>query len=310
MNPWSNKTVLVTGATGFLGSWLSNELVQKGSQVVGFSRKPDKQLLEFHGIQDQVELLVGDIVNETDVQKAFRQAKPDYCFHLAAISSPTICDENPLEAFRVNVIGSSVVLKVCAENNAKTVLASSVRVYGNQKKASEDSAVEPEKPYMFSKIMAENMLRFLVARQNLKGSIARLATVYGPIRFPAADHFVNNNIVTALKGIPNKNRRDYVRDFLFVSDAVNGLVLLGEQCERFPGKAFNFSSGKTFLGTALAKNIRELAKKNRTRFKPLSGYRIQNRLAFSKLGWKPLHGIEEGLRETISWYQKNPEALQ
>jgi len=257
MNPWSNKTVLVTGATGFLGSWLCKELVQKNARVVGLSRKSDSRLFALHGIREKVEPIFADIVNEAEIKAVFQETKPDYCFHLAAISSPTVCNEKPLQAFRVNVIGSSVVLNACAENKVKTVLASSVRVYGDQKKASENSAVEPEKPYMFSKIMAENMLRFLVAHQNLKGAIARLSTVYGPIRFPASDHFVNNNIVTALKGVPNKNRKDYVRDFLFVSDAINGLVLLGEQCERFSGNAFNFSSGKTFLGTSLAENIRD-----------------------------------------------------
>ncbi len=306
MNPWNGKTVLVTGATGFLGSWLSKELVQKGSRVVGFSRKADKRLLEWHGISDKVELVLGDIVSESDVQKAFQEARPDYCFHLAAVSSPTVCDENPLQAFRINVAGSSVVLHACAQHRVKTVLASSVRVYGDQKTVSEKSGVETKKPYFFSKVAAEEMLRFLVSQQQLEGAIARLSTVYGPIRFPASDHFVNNNIVNTLKGEPTENRKDYVRDFLFVSDAIRGLLLLGEHCQRFPGGTFNFSTGKTFLGTALAKNIRELVKNNRTRVMPLKGHRIHNRLAFSRLGWKPEYEIEKGLRETIAWYYQNP----
>jgi CDP-glucose 4,6-dehydratase len=309
MNPWKGKKVLVTGATSFLGSWLSKELLQKGSRVTGFSRKPDQRLFEFHRIQNKVELLLGDIASESDVQKAFQQAAPDYCFHLAAISSPTVCNENPLQAFRVNVVGSSVVLNACAEHQAKTILASSVRIYGERPTVSENSPVETKKAYPFSKVVSENMLRFLVLQRKLDAVIARLSTVYGPIRFPASDHFVNNNIVDALNGRSTKNKKDYVRDFLFVSDAVNGLLLLAEQCTRFSGKAFNLSSGKTFLGTDLAQNIRELVKGKSAFFKPLPGHCIQNRLAFSKLGWKPIHGIEKGLRETIEWYQKTPEAF-
>lgn len=303
MTFWANKTVLITGATGFLGSWLSKELVQKNARVIGLSRKPDTQLLKFHTIADQVELVLADIVNEAEIEKVFQKIRPEYCFHLAAISSPTVCDENPLLAFRVNVIGSSVVLNACAQYQTKTVLASSVRVYGNQKKVSEYSTVEPKRPYAFSKITAENMLRFLVQHAKLKGAIARLSTTYGPIRTPAFEHFVNANIVDALNKTPTKNKKNYIRDFLFVADAINGLLLLGEHCERFSGQAVNFSSGNAFLGTALAKNVRELIKSNKTRFKPLSGYSIQNRLAFSKLGWKPTHSIEEGLRATIEWYQ-------
>lgn len=300
---WSDQTVLVTGATGFLGAWLCKELVEKKARVVGLARKPDPTLLSFHGIKDRVEWVFADIVNDAQIKKVFEKIKPTYCFHLAGISSPTLCTQKPLDAFYANVVGSSVVFHACAKHQTKVVFASSVRVYKNQKNASEVSPVDTDLPYAFSKLAAEDMLRFLVKQKRLSAVIARLSTVYGPVRLAASQHFVNNNIVTALRRVPNKNRTDYVRDFLFVSDAVNGLVLLSEHCEKFRGHVFNFSSGASFLGTDLAKNIRDLVDQKPTRFKPLPKHQISNRLAFSKLGWKPVFSVEDGLLATIAWYQ-------
>ncbi|MFH0955538.1 MAG: NAD(P)-dependent oxidoreductase [Candidatus Micrarchaeota archaeon] len=303
---WKNKKVLVTGATGFLGAWLCKELASQKANVIGVSRRPDFRLLKLHNISKQIKFFSADIANPKEVQKLFEKTKPDFCFHLAGFSFPKKADETPLEAVSANVLGTSCVALQCARQNVRFVLASSVRVYPNRGLLDENSRLGESETYAFSKIKAEEVVRFLAKKKRLKAVIVRLATVYGPVRFPAFEHFVNNNIVCFLKGKTARNKKGYVRDFLFVKDAIDGVLAAGKNCGRFSGETFNISFGKSFLGSDLAVQIKKMIKQKPVTFNPAASLRIKNNRALEKLGWKPSFSLKEGLAETIKWYQKNP----
>jgi UDP-glucose 4-epimerase len=308
MTFWKNKKVLVTGATGFLGAWLCKKLVGQKAKVIGVSRRSDFRLLNLHKVSKKIKFFSADITNPKEVQRLFEKAKPDYCFHLAGFSFPKKADDVPFEAISANVLGTSSVALQCARQSVKLILASSVRVYPSRGVLDEDSRLEGFETYAFSKIKAEEVVRFLAKKIRLKAVIVRLATVYGPLRFPAFEHFVNNNIVCFLKGKTPKNKKNYIRDFLFVKDAINGILAAGKNCGRFSGETFNISFGKSFLGSDLSLQIKKMVNQEPAVFIPMAELRIKNNKAFEKLGWKPQFSIHDGLLETIEWYQKNASA--
>ncbi len=307
-NFWNKKRVLVTGATGFLGGWLCKELVNQKARVFGISRKKDFRLLKLHNLSRKIKLYGADITHPTEIKRVFEKTRPEYCFHLAGFSSPKKSDETPLEAISANLDGSLSVILQCARQGVKLVLASSVRVYGLKGVFDENSPLDEYKTYAFSKIKMEEVARFLARKKRLMAVIARFGTIYGPVRFPASEHFVNGNVVDALKGKKTKNDKDYVRDFLFVQDAIKAALAAGEKTERFSGESFNISSGKSFLGTDLAAQIRALVKNRSVVFVPVKTQRIKNALARKKLGWRPVVSLKEGLQKTIEWHRHHPEA--
>lgn len=309
MGFWKNKRVLVTGATGFLGAFLCHALADQQARVFGLARKKDLRLLRAHGISRRVRLYSADITNPVAVRRVFEKTKPQYCFHLAGFASPKRSDEQVLQALSANLDGSLSVIFECARQGVKLVVASSVRVYGLRGVFDETSVVDEFKTYAFSKIKMEQVVRFLVKKKRLKAVIVRFGTIYGPIRFPVSEHFVNENVVYALKGKQAKNDRDYIRDFLFVSDAITGALLAGRAVARLNGETFNLSFGKSFSGVDVARQIQALVKNRRVVFRPVKNQRIKNRHAFEKLGWEPVVFLKEGLQQTIDWHKKNPRVV-
>lgn len=310
MGFWKKKRVIVTGATGFLGAFLCKALVNQNAHVVGIARKKNLRLLKRHGISNQIKIFPVDITDPAKVKRVFEKTKPEYCFHLAGFSSPKKSDEMPLEAISANLDGSLSIILQCAKQGVTLVAASSVRVYPLKGIFDENSQADPSRTYAFSKLKMEEVIRFLVRKKKLNGVVVRFGTLYGPMHFPATEHFVNNNIACALSGKKAKNEKNYVRDFLFVDDAIEGILAAGKNAARFSGETFNISFGKSFSGPDVAKQINALVKNHKPVFAPNKSQRIKNDFALKKLGWKPRVSLKQGLQKTIIWHQQNPGVNQ
>src|SRR5829696_8030382 len=132
---WRERTVLVTGIGGFVGSGLAETLVQKGANVVGIVRdSPGARLLEHRDILDRIDIVRGSITDVGLAERAINEYAVDTVFHLAAQAIVTVANENPLSTFESNIAGTWQVLEGArrAPSVTRVVVASSDKAYGNQ----------------------------------------------------------------------------------------------------------------------------------------------------------------------------------
>jgi GDPmannose 4,6-dehydratase len=133
---WNGKNVLITGANGFVGSYLAKELLDKGSDVYGFIRPEDMVAMEKNlidkGIKDKLKMLEGDLGNISSLASALDHSQPDVIFHLAAQSSVEFSFRRPLDTQDINTIGTANLLEAVRikDIDAKIVFAGSSEVYG------------------------------------------------------------------------------------------------------------------------------------------------------------------------------------
>jgi nucleoside-diphosphate-sugar epimerase len=151
--------VLVTGAAGFIGTWLVPELQSAGYDVVGVDR------------------VDGDISLPGVFERLAEIHKPDIVVHLAAKAGVIWCEENPAEAIQNNALATLYVAKECQRHGARLVFASSSEVYGDQLVGLEDGPVYPKTIYGTIKVMEEHICKLYAARPPL---ILRISMPYGP----------------------------------------------------------------------------------------------------------------------------------
>ena len=132
---WSEKKVLVTGHTGFKGSWLCHWLAQMGADVVGYALAPTTASSMFDTIMlsDRVESIIADINDREALEQSILRVKPDVIFHLAAQALIRVSYGNPIETFETNVMGTANLLQaLCSlENHCDIVIVTSDKCYLN-----------------------------------------------------------------------------------------------------------------------------------------------------------------------------------
>jgi CDP-glucose 4,6-dehydratase len=313
---WKGKSVLVTGHEGFIGSWLTKNLIHHQAKVIGLdkvqNRQPsvlDSQRSKFIGIK-------GNVANFSLLKRLVNKYQPQVVFHLAAQPIVGQALASPLEVFNSNIRGTWNVLEVNRFNRKleSMVVASSDKAYGTQKKLpyTEEAPLQGEFPYEVSKSCADLIAQSYYKTYNLPVGVSRCGNVYGP-----GDHhfsrLVPEAIKCALKGEKLLIRSDghYTRDFNYVADIVEGYLLLagGIKEKKLAGQAFNFSNNQPISVLELVKLIFQLCGRE-------PNYRILNAakkeirdqyLDASKanqlLGWRSKYSLSQGLRETIKWYQ-------
>lgn len=299
-----NKSILVTGGAGFIGSRLVIKLVEKGYFVKvldNLSRGSLDQILPLIK-SGRIKFINGDIRHKDIVDNAMENV--DYVFHEAATNINRSI-KYPGESFDVNFNGSYVVFKSAKEYNIKKVLfASSASVYGQPDvlPMREDSKLSPITPYCICKLSSEYLLRCL----DLKFIIFRYFNVYGSGQHVDAYYtsVINTFQENLLRGAPPIIAGDgnQSMDFIHVSDVVNANILGLES--NVENEVFNLGSGVSTTVRELAyKLIKLLGKKVDPVFSPREVI-VNTRMADIKkiykfLGFTPKTALEDGLREII-----------
>lgn len=296
----AGKTILVTGANGFLGGWLCKALVQNYA-VKALVRKTDHS--ERLGIAGQVQSIKGDLLT---LDKAAVGAA-DYCIHLAAISDIAQCNRDPARAVQVNVNGTYALLQLCREAGVKGIVtASTVKVYGNARSpVTEDTIPNPASLYGLTKLYAEILTREFCDRSGIPCIIPRFANIYGP-RDPNQQRLIPATISSIRAGrrpvLYNDGSTE--RMFLYVTDAVDflrrSLDLLGQ------GESGTFNVGSSPLYPVKAV-IQEIARQmgwtgGIDTKKDVATERSDPAVGVERarsLGWRPAYPLERGLGETI-----------
>jgi len=312
--------VLVTGAAGFIGSHLVEELVRQGEDVrvlVRYNSRDERGLLgDLAGeIQNQVEIVPGDLKDPDGVRKAIKRCTK--IFHLGALIAIPYSYVHPFNFIQTNVVGTAHLLNACLEDKGveKIIHTSTSEVYGTAQyiPIDEKHPLQAQSPYAASKIAADKLAESYHHSFGLPVVTIRPFNTFGPRQSLRA--IIPTIISQALeeRRIRLGNTRPR-RDFLFVKDTVRGFIQIGK-CEEAVGKAVNIGTGKDFSIEELVKKILGLMGKQGEvvvedrRIRPEKSEVMQllsdTRLAQKLFQWTPQYSLEEGLKETIEWYRKN-----
>jgi len=315
---WRDRPVLITGATGLVGSWLTSRLVHSGASVVCLVRDwvPQSELMRSGNIE-RVTVLRGDVCDRELIERALGEYEIDTVFHLAAQTIVGIANRNPISTFESNIAGTWNLLEGCRRSPAvkAVIVASSDKAYGDQLKLpyAEETPLEGRHPYDVSKSCADLIAQAYGHTYGSRVAITRCGNFYGGGDLNW-NRIVPGTIRSVLRGERPVIRSDgqFVRDYFFVEDGAAAYMLLAEHLltnADLGGQAFNFSNEVQVtvtelvdlilrtMSSSLLPEIRNEAS-NEIRHQYLSA-----ELARTKLGWRPLFTLEEGLKRTIEWYR-------
>ena len=312
MSYWQGRGVLVTGANGFVGSHLVNNLSLKKSKIITLSKKGGKLL---PGMITEI----GSVEDFKKINNIIKKHKVNIIFHLAAQPIVEVGQTNPTKTFEVNIRGTWNVLEAARENNIqKIIIASTVHVYGDNPRVpfKEEYFPQPSRPYETSKACADLLAQSFADTYNLPVEIPRFVNIYGPGDFNFS-RLIPKVIKSILKGEqPEVWDVGSVRDFLYIDDAINAYLMLAEK-QQINGKrlrVFNFGTGKPIKIYDLVLKIILLMDKSikiKTEIPPdersneIKKQYVSIAKVKRELDWHPLVSLDDGLSKTIEWYQNN-----
>ena len=315
---WTDRSVLVTGCTGLLGSWLTEVLVKGGANVIGLvrDRVPRSRLFQ-SGLADRITLVNGEVENFQLLERVLNEYQVETVFHLAAQTIVSIANENPLSTFDANIRGTWQILEACRRSTwiKGVVVASSDKAYGEQAELpySEDTPLSGRHPYDVSKACADILAQSYAQSYGLPVSITRFGNLFGPgdVNF---NRLIPGTIRSLIRGEAPIIRSDgkFSRDYIFVEDAAQAYALLGEWAstdESVHGEAFNFSYESPRTALEVVQTL--IGQMDNPGLQPVILNVVQNEIshqylsakkAHEQLLWKPLYNFDEGLKQTIPWY--------
>ncbi len=312
---WKGKTVLVTGYEGFLGSWLSKTICAGGAGVIGLDKvKGASPTLK--GLRKNIICIKADVSDLPLVKKVVNKYRPDIIFHLAAEAIVAEANKNPIKALTSNSEGTWNILEASRGKDFVKVIiaASSDKAYGSHEKLpyKEDAALKGRHPYDVSKSCADLICHAYHNTYGVPVCVTRCGNIYGPgdLHF---SRIIPDAIRSALKDKTLAIRSDgtFTRDYIYVEDIVAGYIMLAEEAERkkLYGEAFNFSNERPISVLEIVKAVyRSVGKKpdyiisNRAEYEIRDQY-LSARKAKTRLGWRPVYSLKEGLARTIDWHR-------
>jgi NAD dependent epimerase/dehydratase len=314
---WRGKKVLVTGAGGFIGSYLVERLVEAEAQVRAFVRYTSRGeagfLREVKG-STSLEVVAGDLRDMQAVDEAVRGM--EVVFHLGAMISIPYSYLHPVEVVESNVLGTLNVLMACRRHEVRRVVqASSSEVYGTAVSVPIDEGhrLQGQSPYSASKIGADKLADSFTCAYGLGVVTVRPFNTYGPRQSARAviPAIISQALTRDVVKLGNLETR---RDFTYVDDTVRGFVQAGE-AEGVEGQVINLGTGEEVSIGELARLIIEMVRKpvrvevDEQRLRPERSEVMRlvsdNSLARELFGWQPEVKLEEGLARTIKWVEKH-----
>jgi CDP-glucose 4,6-dehydratase len=332
MNPqfWRDKKVLLTGHTGFKGSWLSICLQSLGSELTGFSLPPpsDPSLYVLAGVARGMRSIEGDIRDLPHMRAVMQESQPEIVFHLAAQSLVRQSYADPIGTFATNVLGTAHVLEAVRDVSSVRVviIVTTDKCYENKEDGHAYRETDPLggfDPYSSSKACAELVTAafrnsFLESPQNKRPigvASVRAGNVIGGGDW-ATDRLIPDVMRGVLQGREVVIRNPYaVRPWQHVLEPLHGYLLLAEKLYHDPrsySEAWNFGPNESD-SQAVETLLQELARS----WGPGIRWRIDNghhhheakylRLDSSKartvLGWRPQWNLSQAVEATAEWYK-------
>jgi CDP-glucose 4,6-dehydratase len=317
-NNWLNKNIFITGCTGLLGSWLTEELINLGANVIGLQRDQVPQARIYReGIIDKITVIPGNLEDYNVIERALNEYEIEVIFHLAAQAIVPIANNNPLSTFESNIRGTWVLLEACRRNKQvkKIIMASSDKAYGDHKilPYKEDMPLQGKNPYDVSKSCADLISQMYFHHYTLPLCVTRCGNLFG-----GGDLNFNRIVPGTIRSVFYSERPiirsdgKYVRDYFYVKDAAKAYIHLAEKMDdgTIVGQAFNFGNDTPMTVLEITNEILSLM--GRPDLEPIilnqaKGEILEQYLSAKKakeiLGWKPKFSVRDGLTETIKWYR-------
>ena len=322
-----NKKILITGHTGFKGSWLTLCLKLLGAKILGVSKNIPSEPSHFKICSElrNIKSLKLDIKEYTKFNNAVNNFQPNYIFHLAAQAIVKESLENPLETWNTNTFGTLNLLEILRNYKKKitVVIITSDKVYYNvEKKGSykETDIIGGKDPYSASKAGAEIAIKsfydlYLRDKKNVKFAIARAGNVVGGGDW-SRGRLIPDCIRAWSKNKPVKIRNfDSTRPWQHVLEVIYGYILLAlnlNNGKKINGESFNFGphTSKNYSVKDCLKVIKKYwpevnwKEANKTKkFKEAGLLKLNSKKSLKILRWKTLMSFNDTLRYTSDWYK-------
>lgn len=317
---WRDRRVLVTGATGMLGSWVTAELLDRGAAVTALvlDAEPRSELFRSGNIQ-RVGVVNGRLENLADLERAMDLHEAETVFHLGAQTIVAAAQRNPLATFEANIRGGYNVLEACRRRAGmvkQIVIASSDKAYGEQEDLpyTEEMPLKGRNPYDVSKVCLEELAQSYCHSYGLPVSIARCGNIYGGGDLNWS-RIVPGTMRSLIRGERPVIRSDgkYLRDYVYVKDAARGYLCLAEATAggENRGEAYNFGAGAPVTVEELVARMCRLSgaagvspEIANTAAGEIRKQYLRADKARARLGWECEYSLDSGLAETLEWYRK------
>jgi|TARA_B110000114_G_C15082427_1_gene394720 nucleoside-diphosphate-sugar epimerase len=317
---WKNKKVLITGSDGFIGSHLTEKLIDLGAKVTsvvrgtsvnGTHRYTFKNLDEKY--VKKIKKIIACDFSSTDIIQQIVKQNPQYIFHLGASAYVPYSFKYPLEVNQANVIGTLNILEASRQlkNLERVICTSSSEVYGTalKSKIDENHPLNPTSPYAASKVAADRYCYSYINTFSLPITVVRPFNTYGPRHtYDVVPKFIKMALSNENITIHGNGKQS--RDLTYVSDAVDAFIAIS-QSKKANQKVINFGTGKDYDINFLAKHIKKISN---SKSKIIH---IEDRLAevqrltcdpsYCKkiTNWNHKVDILKGLKLNIEWAKEN-----
>lgn len=309
--------VLITGATGLIGSSLAHELLAQGAEVHALVlpvAETDSALLRSGDIA-QVRVHTGRLEDAASVRACVADAKPEFVFHLAAQPLVELARDDPAATFEVNVRGTWTLLEACralATRPRAIAVASSDKAYGASEKLPyvETDPLDGTEPYEASKTITDVLARTYAKAYGLPTRVARCGNIYGVGDWNWS-RIVPGTIRSLLRDERPVLRSDGtpIRDYIHVDDVVRAYLLLAT-VDVAPGEAFNFSSGERrsvcevvdLVCAAVGRRLEPVVLG--TASGEINVQYLDSSKAKRTLGWTAARRMAESLPGIVDWYRE------
>ena len=307
-----SQRILVTGGAGFLGSFLCEQLIQQGHDVLALDNlfTGNKRNIAHLLDNQKFEFIRHDVVEPILLEV-------DWIFNLACPASPVHYQHNPVKTIKTSILGAINMLGLAKRVKARILQASTSEIYGDPEvhPQVEDywgsvNPIGPRSCYDEGKRVAETLMSDYRRQNGVDTRIVRIFNTYGPRMHPEDGRVVSNFIVAALRNNPLVLYGDgeQTRSFCYVSDMIKGIMQMMQQ-ENCPGP-INLGNPGEFTIRELAEQVVELTNsRSQITYQPAReddpGRRRPNiQLAKEQLSWEPTVPLKEGLRHTIQYFDE------
>lgn len=305
------KRILVTGAAGFVGACLVEDLVKENYDVSIIVRKTSN-LWRLNKVIDKIKIYYCDITNKIELGNIAEKINPEYIFHLATYGAYYFQDNDDL-IIKTNVIGTRNLIEAFSKINYKAfVNVGSSSEYGTKNEAMKESDfLEPINVYGVTKATATLYCNMIYNTQKKPIGTVRFFSIYG--NYEDKTRLIPSVILSCLKGQnPKLANEEAVRDFIYVKDVIEFLKLVAFT-EKIGGKIYN-------LGSGLQHSVKEMSEaiinESGVKVKPIWGqlegrksdtlkWEADMSLVKEELNWIPKYDLNEGIKESIKWFQDN-----
>jgi CDP-glucose 4,6-dehydratase len=318
------ESVLVTGAYGLLGSWLTRALLDAGARVTVLRRDDaPASALTLEGTEARCTVVHGDVRDLELLDRVLGEEEVDTVFHLAAQTIVGTAQRSPLSTWETNVRGTWVLLEACRRHEvARVVVASSDKAYGSHDDLPyrEDHELRARFPYDASKACADIVARSYFHSYGLPVAVTRFANLYGGGDLNAS-RLIPESVAAALAGRAPVIRSDGTpeRDFLYVEDAVAAYLAIAGALDGdgARGEAFNAGSGRSWAvrevvelvcraaGSAVGPDVRG----HGTPAGEIDRQWVDPARLRALTGWTPQVELADGIERTVAWYRRHSGAL-